>query len=74
MSYKWLNPNHHSNIIVNQYSLCGKFIKQHKSIKDAAIELKCHSSSISRAINNQLKTAAKYTWTRQSPKQLLVEL
>lgn len=73
MSYKWINPYHHSNIAIYQYSLCGKFIKSYKSIKDAAREVKCNSSSISRAINNQLQTAAKYKWKRQSPKQLLVE-
>lgn len=52
----------HDQWPIYQYDLKGNFIKEYKNIGEAARELKCGSSNISRAIKQGL-TAVGYQWS-----------
>jgi hypothetical protein len=57
--WKIFPPNKKS---VNQYSLDGCFIKQHKSIIEAQMDTKVAKSSISKCCKGSLKRAGKFIW------------
>lgn len=50
------------DVAVLQYDLDGNFIKEHKSVKDAAKEVGAHRNAISNAVHGCAKSAGGYMW------------